>query len=53
MTVMEVFSLLLVLFAGGTFLISIISFAIKVLETRDKKESSHPRPQKVRIATSS
>ncbi len=37
MTVMEVFSLLLVLFAGGTFLISIITFVIKVLETRDKK----------------
>jgi len=37
MTVMEVFTLLLVLFAGGTFLISIITFVIKLLETRDKK----------------
>jgi len=37
MTVMEVFTLLLVLFAGGTFMISIITFVIKVLETRDKK----------------
>jgi len=37
MTVMEVFTLLLVLFAGGTFLISIITFVVKVLETRDKK----------------
>ena len=37
MTVMEVLTLLLVLFAGGTFMITIISFVIKVLETRDKK----------------
>lgn len=37
MTVMEVLTLLLVLFAGGTFLVSIISFVIKVIETRDKK----------------
>lgn len=36
MTVMEVLTLL-VLFAGGTFLISIISFVIKVIETKDKK----------------
>ena len=37
MTVMEIFTLLLVLFAGGTFMLSIITFVIKVLETRDKK----------------
>jgi uncharacterized protein YegL len=37
MTVMEVFTLLLVLFAGGTFMLSIITFVIKVIETRDKK----------------
>jgi hypothetical protein len=38
MTVMEVFTLLLVLFAGGTFMLSIITFVIKVIETRDKKK---------------
>lgn len=37
MTVMEVFTLLLVLFAGGTFLLTAISFVIKVLNHRDKK----------------
>ena len=37
MTVMEVFTLLLVLFAGGTFLLTTISFVIKVLNHEDKK----------------
>ena len=37
MTVMEVLTLLLVLFAGGTFLISIIAFVVKIIEAKDKK----------------